>query len=163
MGDVSARSLVRETKKGISIGIVPDGIAGIFKQTGGDEELMALKNRKGLSRLSLKTGIPLVPAYSLGNTSVYSSWFDPFGVMEKLSRLLRVSIFVFWGRYGTPLPRRTNITMLLGEPVVPAKVEESPQPEKIDEVHELLLKGIKDIFDIHKGACGWGHRSMHFV
>jgi hypothetical protein len=43
---------------------VPDGIAGIFQQNE-DDEVVFLKNRKGLAKLCLKHGIPLVPAYSM--------------------------------------------------------------------------------------------------
>lgn len=161
--DVSAKSLARETKKGVCVGIVPDGIAGIFKNKGGPEEIMSLKNKKGLAKLSLKTGIPLVPAYSLGNTGVYTPLFDGFGVMEKLSRALQVSIFGFYGRFGLPIPRRTNISLLLGEPIKPSKVEDSPPQSTVDEMHELLLARITETFDTHKGACGWGQRILKFV
>lgn len=161
--DVSAKSLTRETKKGTCIGIVPDGIAGIFKNKGGPEEIMALKSKKGLAKLSLKTGIPLVPAYSLGNTGVYTPVFDGFGVMEKLSRKLQVSVFLFYGRFGLPIPRRTNICLLLGEPIKPCKVEDNPPQSSVDEMHELLLARITELFDTHKAAVGWGHRTMKFV
>jgi len=113
--DVSAKSLDRTTSKGTCIGIVPDGIAGIFQQNkggnAGAEERVLLQKRKGLAKLSLRTGIPIVPAYSLGNTAVYKMWHDPLGVMELLSRKLRISIFAFWGRFFSPIPFRANITM----------------------------------------------------
>lgn len=161
--DVSSETLRRETRKGTCIGIVADGIAGIFKNRGGPEEIMALKTRKGLARLSVKTGIPVVPAYSLGNTAVYTPWFDSFGIMENLSRKLQVSIFLFWGRFGLPIPRRTNINMLLGKPILPQKVDEVPTDGAIDDMHERLLRGITELFNQHKASCGWGHRNMRFV
>merc|ERR1712083_255122 len=107
-----------------------------------------------------KTGIPLVPAYSLGNTAVYSPWFDSFGIMERLSRLLRVSIFAFWGRCGLPIPRRANITMLLGSPIIPSKVEQEPSPSDVDDLHELLLNRITETFNLHKAACGWAAKTL---
>lgn len=169
--DVSASSLDRATKKGFCVGIVPDGIAGIFQQSRTDagedtEERVKLKDRKGLAKLSLRTGIPIVPAYSLGNTKVFSMWHDPFGCMEALSRRLRASVFLFWGRFGLPLPFRTNITMLLGPPVQAAPEEvgqEKPPQEAIDKLHWRILDGISTAFNQHKGACGWQHRQMKFV
>ena len=71
-------------------------------------EDVALKDKKGLARFSLRTGIPIVPAYSLGNTAAMSCWHDgllfPKGpwIMEKLSRTFRASLFVPVGRWGLP-------------------------------------------------------------
>lgn len=165
--DVSAGSLERATGKGICVGIVPDGIAGIFQQNSrggtGAEERVLLQKRKGLAKLSLRTGIPIVPAYSLGNTAVYQMWSDSFGLMEWLSRKLKVSLFIFWGRFGLPLPFRANITMLLGHPVMPSKVVAKPAAEDIDSMHKTILDNISSAFNLHKGACGWGHRTIKFV
>eukprot|EP00929_Paragymnodinium_shiwhaense_P075081 TRINITY_DN38398_c0_g2_i1.p1 TRINITY_DN38398_c0_g2~~TRINITY_DN38398_c0_g2_i1.p1 ORF type:complete len:360 (-),score=77.89 TRINITY_DN38398_c0_g2_i1:223-1302(-) len=162
--DVSSSTLSRETARGNCIGIVPDGIAGIFTQnTDGVSEEVALKKRKGLAKLSLKKGIPIIPAYSMGNTAVYTSWYDSFGIMESLSRKLKASIFVFWGRFGLPLPHRVNISMLIGDPVVPEAVIPEPSDEDIDKTHQKILQGIEDTFNGHKAACGWGHRVLKFV
>lgn len=166
--DVSAASLSRATRKGICVGIVPDGIAGIFQQEVGrggscPEERVALRDRKGLARLSLRMGIPLVPCYSLGNSAVYASWYDKFGVMEWLSRRLRMSVFIFWGRFGLPLPFRTCISMLLGPVIIPTAVDEHPSADLVNTAHEALLDGIKTTFDLHKASCGWGHRAIRFV
>ena len=35
----------------------------------GHKELVAMKDRKGIARLALRTGTPIVPAYSFGNTT----------------------------------------------------------------------------------------------
>lgn len=159
--DVSGRSMARATSKGICVGIVPDGIAGIFKCRDQDE-VVYLKNRKGLAKLALKTGTPLLPAYSIGNTAVFGAWFDPFGIMEFFSRKAQTSLFIFWGRFGLPLPRRVNITMLFGKPIVPQKIEE-PTPEQVDALHQQYLAAIEELFNKHKAALGWEHKSIRFV
>ena len=175
--DVSGKSMAAHLKKGHPIGLVPDGIAGIFRCNERDETVY-LKNRKGLAKLALRTGCAIVPAYSLGNTAAFSAWFDPFGIMEAVSRKLQASLFVYWGRFGLPIPRRTPITMLCGDPIEilpdlppgpdgkrPARGQPVPNPtqEQIDEVHARLLDGIQRTFDAHKGALGWGHKKMKFV
>jgi len=167
--DVSSSSLVRATRKKICVGIVPDGIAGIFQQevgtgsAGQREERVALRSRKGLARLSLRKGIPIMPAYSLGNSRVFATWYDRFGIMEWLSRRLRMSIFIFWGRFALPLPFRTNISMLIGPAMSPSVVDENPAPDVVDAVHEALLERIRTTFDIHKASCGWGDCSIRYV
>ena len=48
---------------------------------------LVLKKRKGIAKLALRTGHPIVPAYSIGNTAAFSAWFDPFGILERISQL----------------------------------------------------------------------------
>jgi len=163
MVDVSAKSIISNTRNGVCIGIVPDGIAGMFK-TDKDAEVVYLKNRMGLAKLALRTGIPIVPAYSIGNTQVLTPWFDSFGIMETVSRKLKASLLLFWGRWGLPIPRRTNITMLCAKPVVVDKLKDSEiTPEKIREVHEKILSGIEHVFNKHKAAVGWEHKEIRFI
>lgn len=155
------------------VGIVPDGVAGIFKHNSasngrrlgpkgpkalkslenqrqkergtvfstdfrGQKELVAMKDRKGIARLALRSGTPVLPAYSFGNTAAprfargleafvrvkafiravhgafeaFSCWYDSFGILESFSRKAQASIFFFWGRFGLPIPRRTQVDRL---------------------------------------------------
>ena len=100
----------------------------------------------------------------LGNTEAFSAWFDPLGIMEKISRKLQASLFIYWGRFGLPIPHRTPITMLVGDPieVPPGGKVEKPSQADIDDMHERILAGIKDTFDTHKAALGWAHKVMKF-
>mmetsp|Transcript_56605 Transcript_56605/g.104775 ORF Transcript_56605/g.104775 Transcript_56605/m.104775 type:complete len:359 (-) Transcript_56605:96-1172(-) len=158
--DVSGQSITKANSNGISVGVVPDGIAGIFRCSSSDE-VVVLKTRKGLAKLALKTGHALVPAYSVGNTSVFSAWYDPWGIMESASRKLQAAVFPFWGRAYLPIPRRSNVTMLIGAPLVVKKVD-NPTQEQVDELHERLLAEFVLLFDTHKGALGWGDKKIVF-
>ena len=68
--DVGGKSIARATGQGVCVGMVPDGIAGIFKVSGESDEVVYLRERKGLAKHALRTGTPLLPAYSIGNTGV---------------------------------------------------------------------------------------------
>jgi 2-acylglycerol O-acyltransferase 2 len=158
---VDGKSISKATAAGLCVGIVPDGIAGIF-QCSNKDEVVAIKNKKGLARLALKTGTPIVPAYSFGNTEAFSAWYDPFGFMEAASRKTQASMFIFWGRFGLPIPRRTQITMGFGAPIEVEKTE-NPTEEQINKLHERFLLEIQQTFDRHKTGLGWGHKEMKFV
>lgn len=160
--DVSGKEMEKACKRGFAVGLVPDGIAGIFKANKVDEEV-ALLHRKGLARLSLRTGIPIVPAYSIGNTQAYKAWFDRWGIMESLSRRFRVSLFFPLGRFGLPIPFRANIALLYGSPIIPPVVTPNPTEEQVNELHAKLLAQITLLFDNHKAALGWGQRKLIFV
>ena len=160
--DVAAKSIARATSAGVCVGMVPDGIAGIFRSCSEEDEVVYLKERKGLAKHALRTGTPILPAYSIGNTAVYGAWFDRWGVMEALSRRAQAALFLYWGRFCLPLPRRVNITMLFGSPLHVDKVEQ-PSQEQVDALHAQLLLAIATLFDRHKHALGWGHKTMRFV
>lgn len=158
---VDAKSITCAVDEGFCVGVVADGIAGIFAK-GKDSEHVALLNRKGLARLALRTGTSIVPTYSLGNTDIFSSWYDPFGFMEYFSRKARAALIVFWGRWGLPIPRSSCVTLCIGKPLVVEKVE-SPTNEQIDALHSRLLDAFRELFERHKSAHGWGHKNIAFV
>ena len=60
-----------------------------------------------------------------------------------------------------PIPRRCNVTMLLGTPLLVQKVEE-PTDAQVDELHSKLLDGMKALFDAHKASLGWEHKQIRF-
>ena len=160
--DVSGSTISRALDAGTCVGTVPDGIAGIFSMNKRPlDEVVKLKYRKGIAKLALRTGHPIVPAYSVGNTAAFSAWFDPFGVLERASRAVQASLFIYWGRFLLPIPRRANITMLIGQPIVVEKIE-NPTDEQVDAVHQRLLREMAELFDTHKAALGWGHKQLVF-
>jgi len=160
--NVSGTTITKALEVGTCVGTVPDGIAGIFSMNKRPlEEVVKLKHRKGIAKLALRTGHPIVPAYSVGNTAAFSAWFDPFGLLERASRAVQASLFVYWGRFFLPIPRRANITMLIGQPIVVEKVE-NPTDEQVDAVHQRLLREMAELFNEHKASLGWGHRVIVF-
>jgi 2-acylglycerol O-acyltransferase 2 len=158
--DASAKSIAKALDEGTCVGLAPDGIAGIFRCTS-DDEVVVLKHRKGIAKLALRTGHPILPAYSVGNTAAFSAWFDPFGILERVSRAAQVALFIYWGRFYLPIPRRANITMLVGRPIMVDKVE-APTDEQVDKVHQRLLSEMAALFEEHKAALGWGHKKIIF-
>ena len=54
----------------------------------------------------------LVPVYHLGQTQLLTFWGT-----ESMSRSWRMSVGLFWGAYGLPLPRKSQIISLVGAPI----------------------------------------------
>lgn len=159
---VDRSSILKAIGNGTCVGIVPDGMAGIFRMHEAPLEIVTLLNRKGLARLALRTGTPILPAYSFGNTQVLSCWYDRFGFLEGVSRRLQASLFVYWGRWGLPIPRRAQITMVVGKVIAVDKVEQ-PTDEQVDALHARILNEMRVHFDRHKAALGWGERELRFA
>ena len=102
IGYVPAKSkpiLETLTKKGCNVGVVLDGIDGMFHSTG-QNEVGVILNRKGICKIALKANVAIVPVYGFGHTGIYDVLVDPFGILQYLSALLHMSLTPFFGRWG---------------------------------------------------------------
>ena len=149
------------SKKEENVGIILDGIAGMFQSY---DEKAYVKKRKGIVKIALRCGVPIVPVYGFGHTSLWKVVVDPFGVLEWLSLKLDVSLTPFFGRFGWFLgpPNRIPVCVCMGDPIKCPKIE-NPTQEEIDKYHVLLMKGYEQVFEEHKKAYGWGDKTLQFV
>jgi len=149
------------SKKEENVGIVLDGIAGMFQS---HDEIAHVMQRKGIVKIALKAGVPLVPVYGFGHTELWRVVVDPVGILESLSVKLDVSLTPFFGRFGWFLgpPKRVAVAMCMGEPISCPKIE-NPSQEDVNKYHDLLVKGYEEVFERHKEAYGWGHKTLRFV
>jgi len=170
IGYVPAKSqpiLEALTKKDRNVGVVLDGIDGMFRNAGGnvngvDTEVAAIGNRKGIVKIALRANAALVPVYGFGHTLCYDVWVDPFGILRYLSAKLGVSLTPFFGRYKWflgPPKRETPIVVCLGDPIYPPTSNNSNNnnhqsgeitQDQIDEHHARLLEGFRAVFETHK-------------
>ncbi|KAK9908698.1 hypothetical protein WJX75_001591 [Coccomyxa subellipsoidea] len=128
--------------KRTSVGMQPEGIAGIFNGATPEREAVFLSQRKGFVRVAIQAGADILPVYHIGNSQMFSFWGP-----KSLSRWLRVSVGIFWGRFGLPLPRRHDIISLLGRPI-PVRQADHPTAEEVDEV-----KVVSRNFDLPSSEC----------
>ncbi|CAL8461777.1 g1308 [Coccomyxa elongata] len=134
-----------------SVGMQPEGIAGIFCGATPNNEAVFLSERKGFVRVAIQADI--LPVYHIGNSQMFSFWGH-----RGLSRWLRISVGVFWGRYCLPLPRHHHIISLVGRPV-PVKQAAEPSAEEVDRVHAAVVAAIRSLFDQHKHLIpGWENK-----
>lgn len=150
------------TKKEENVGIILDGIAGMFQRNKNDE-VAKIMARKGIVKIALRAGVPIVPIYGFGHTSLYTVIVDPFGLLEYLSIRLDTALTPFFGRYGWFLgpPSRSPVTVCLGEPINCPLIAE-PTKDDIEKYHNLMLDSYKELFDQHKAAFGWENKNLKF-
>jgi hypothetical protein len=65
-------------------------------------------------------------------------------------------------RFLLPIPFRTNVTLLFGAPIAVEK-KENPSEAEVDAVHQQMLDAFVTLFDTHKAALGWSHRSLKII
>lgn len=155
-------------KKEESVGIFLDGIAGMFQKNDifGDslEERAYVAKRKGIVKIALRAGVPIIPVYAFGHTSAYTVVVDPFGFLEYLSNALETSLTPMFGRWGWFLgpPKRVPVTLALGEPIH-CPLTQEPTKEEIHAYHAKMVAGFEAVFNQHKAAYGWSGKKLKIV
>ena len=166
--DVSRKAITRALASGDNVAVMSDGIAGMFAADVGlrtGKEVVLLKKRRGLVRIALETGTPLVPFVCLGNTKACLPATDPFGLMEGLSRLLGMSLIWPAGRWGLPIPHRTPITVVVGAPLLSPSSEPiaAPSEAMVDMMHEQLMREVTAMYYRWRHAAGYAGVELEII
>lgn len=156
---VERNSFVGLLRRGHSVGVIPGGIAEMFALRA-DEETMMIASRKGFVKIALETGAQIVPSYCFGNSRTFTAGSAPW--LASLSRMLRTSIIIFWGRFGLPIPHRVPLLTVLGRPIIVPKVD-NPSPELVHEYHERYLREVRRLYDTYKNTYNWQQRKLTFL
>eukprot|EP00873_Tetraselmis_striata_P020064 jgi/Tetstr1/440328/TSEL_028665.t1 len=141
------------------VAVIVGGIAEMFMMRE-DREQIYLRRRKGIVRMAVETGHDIVPIYHFGNTSVLS--FGP-AWLKNLSRRLRASVGLMYGRCGLPIPRPAPIMMACGLPVPagPGLPKDHPDFDAtVDKVHQQLVDAMQQLYDNHKAMYGWADKPL---
>ena len=186
-GSASKKSLMRLLSAN-SVGLIPEGIAGIFanyQQDDDDEKekgeggtgsgssssssdnknnknkkqcRVFLESRKGFVKAAIEAGAPLVPCYHFGTADVFSLASPPRALAEKLSRKFRISLIWPAGVLGLPVPRPAPLLVAVGRAVA---VEQSAAPtqQQVDEAHARFVRSLRDAFEEHKHLAPGYERS----
>ena len=156
-------------QSGGSVGVTPGGIAEMylgFPQPGcaPDEEFAMLRNRKGFVRLALQHGSVLVPVFCFGASSIFSRIVLPPWI-ETMSRALRASIMLFYGKWGLPIPWEAPLTYALGEhiPCGSGKGGALPSVEEVDWVHNVFVRSLERAFELNKAVAGQAGKTLRVV
>jgi 2-acylglycerol O-acyltransferase 2 len=149
-----ARALANKQTLGICVG----GIAEIFRSRG-DHETIVLRSRKGFVREAIVAGACLRPVYLFGNTQALTIVADSCGVCESLSRKLRTTIMLFFGRFFLPIPYRTPILSAVGD-VMDMPQCDAPSDALVDEWHARFVQATCDLFERHKASYGWASKKL---
>ena len=147
-------------------GVAIDGIAGIFADACRPHSSPAviMRSRKGVVRLAKRHGVPLVPCWFFVARRPLRNLLGASG--EWLSRALKVSFVLPYGRFGPGLPavpRRAAITAVIGRPVEVGAASAEPTDAEIDELHAKLMAEMSAAFDSQKAAFGWAERELEIL
>jgi len=154
------------------VGISPGGIAEMFEtypKSGfhRNDEAALLKQRNGIFKLALKHKLPIIPVYCFGATKMLRRVQLP-EFMETLSRALKISLCLFFGKFGLPIPFRQKLMYVVGRAILPpSEATNALTGEQFDivvqEMHEKFCDEIVRIFNNNKEYYGWGDKTLRII
>lgn len=180
MGGVDAsRSAVSSALSQINpdarrLGISPGGIAEMFETYPKpgfhtNDEAALLKYRNGIFKLAMKHNIPVVPVYCFGATKMFRRLQLPQFV-EALSRALKVSLCILFGKMGLPIPFRQRMMYVIGKTIWPtitgtdaSSLAGGEFDEQVQKMHGAFCDEVMRIFDRNKGHYGWENKTLRLV
>lgn len=127
-----------------SVGFLPEGIAGIFQGANMHHERIFFSPRKGIIAIALRTGTDIVPVYFVGQSQMFTFWGSAW-----LSRKCRMSVGLFFGRWGLPLPHKCDIVSVLGPPI-PVKQVDNPSYQEVDLLHAQVAEAVRKLYLQHR-------------
>jgi 1-acyl-sn-glycerol-3-phosphate acyltransferase len=166
--DASKDTVDRALASGDRVGVIPGGISEMFMgypRPGCHPDQETVLVRRGLFRMASRHQRPVLPIYCFGSTKLFRRLELP--VLETLSNLLRISFILFYGVWGLPIPFRQRLTYIVGQPIVPppsAGAAHSQENEaEIEAMHQAFCKELHRLFERHKDAYGWGHKTLQIL
>lgn len=116
------------------------------------EDVVVLLHRKGFVRLALSHGADLVPVFGAGVTDLYRTYSIGTPLRAWIQSTFGVALPIFHGRWGTPLPYKTPIRVLIGEPIrvpMPKVKGEVPEGALVEKYHAIYIQALKDLHKKH--------------
>uniref|UniRef100_A0A8D8YAP9 Acyltransferase n=1 Tax=Cacopsylla melanoneura TaxID=428564 RepID=A0A8D8YAP9_9HEMI len=150
---VSERSIahtLNKSKGGRVLCIMVGGLRECSKCRPGRYEII-LKPRKGFVRLAIKTGTPLVPVFTFGETDLYDQASSPrlIWIQKLVRQLTGINLCIPIGRGLFLMPRRHELTTVVGAPIHVPKDSE-PSQDLIEEYHKKYMDCLTRLFEEHK-------------
>ncbi|CAM9568751.1 unnamed protein product [Pylaiella littoralis] len=144
------KSILEMFEENINVAVVVGGIAEMFMVSKNTENIY-LKKRKNFTRLAVEAGADIVPVYFFGNSLLHDlvGGEGKRNGLFRLSRKLKTALVVFYGRFGTPIPKRKELKMVAGSPISVVQ-SDHPSDEYVDSLHAELLRRVEELYYKHR-------------
>jgi 2-acylglycerol O-acyltransferase 2 len=144
--------------------LVPGGAEEVLHMAD-NSETMLLSRRFGLAKAALQCGSDLVPIIAFGQRKLFTYYrlgppLVPRKIVHKLADLIGVVPLVFFGKWGTPIPRQTPMHVVVGSPIrVPESIAE-PSKEQIQDLLRQLMDDTRALYERHRFNSKCSHADV---
>lgn len=158
--DASRPVVDRVLCRGLSIGLMLGGEQEQLLSRRGEHTIFVQK-RKGIMKLALRHGVPLVPCYCFGETDLYHQSAFALRSRQWLCSKLGIAVTLAYGRtLLLPfLPIPTRLVHVIGSPLRVEKMAE-PTPEAVEELHTRYVAALRALFDEYKARAGYADAAL---
>ncbi|CAM9727616.1 unnamed protein product [Ectocarpus fasciculatus] len=150
------KSILDMFEEDTNVAVVVGGIAEMFMISNHTENLY-LKKRKNSTKISIEAGADIVPVYFCGNSLLHDLVGGGGAGLCRLSRKFKTALVLFYGRFGTPVPRRKELKMVAGRPIAVVQ-SNNPSEEYVDALHAELLRRVEELY--YKHRPDWETRTL---
>lgn len=163
---VQRKGFAKLFKAGYWGAVVAGGIAEMFlsSQT---REGMFIKKRRNTVKMAIQEGAHIIPAFFFGSSRAFhvvggiddgkeASYLSK--VLSRLSRTLKASIVLFYGRHYLPVPMRTPIKMVSGN-IIRLTQCDDPSDEEVQRVLDLVISEFEALYASDKKPA-WEGRPL---
>lgn len=155
----------KELKRGLAarrnLCITPGGLAEMFETKRG-RHAVVWKNRRGLVKLALQTQARLVPVYVFNN-----DFFDihaKSSLLSRFSRRLRVSLLLYFGQFGLPIPFKPRFPVLFAfAPPLPSTPNSEAFDDQVAALHRRYEASLQDLFNRFKAQAGTPNAKLEIL
>lgn len=133
---------VLKTKK--SLIVYPGGLREMFACSH-KKDIIIINKRRGIFYMALKNGVPLLPIYTFGITTLY----ERSGVTITLPFFFKNdkdSVAWYYGKYYTPYPVRKRLVTIVGSPIYVGKKRIILQRD-IDKLRDRYIIIVKNMYN----------------
>eukprot|EP00047_Mylnosiga_fluctuans_P014017 m.34734 g.34734 ORF g.34734 m.34734 type:complete len:371 (+) comp5256_c0_seq2:440-1552(+) len=143
--DAARYSAHRVLEMGYSLALVPGGATeALYNHP--DKDVVYLRKRLGFVKLALETGCSLVPVYSFNECNTFGvvGVNNPTinSIKQKFQRIFGISLPII----TNIIPRKTNITVLIGSPIEVPKIE-NPTKEEVQKYLDIYIEALTKLYN----------------
>lgn len=162
---VDKKDIIRAISNKESPVICPGGVQEVAFIDKEDECVMFLKARKGVVKLALQHGSPLVPVITFGLRNAFTAYIPKGAFWASVGRKIGALPIMFFGVWNAPMgpAKPTELVNVVGPPIVLPPATENPSDEDITKYHQLYMDETKRIFETYKASFGMGNVSLKIV
>jgi len=155
--EVSRASIAGALRGGKSVLLVPGGQAEMLESRSGAKKMKLVIRHRGLMRLAIEHGAPLVPIISFGETELMDNVRVP-GLQQWFVRRLGLPpLHMPYGWLGLPVPRPHPVTVCIGAPVRPPPLAQGVRPttEMVEAFHKDYYQAVSSLFHEFRAEAGF--------
>lgn len=136
-----------------SVVLIPGGQMEMIESRSNCQQTRLYVGHHGFLRLALEYGCAVVPLLSFREGEIMSNVQCP-AIQKFCVKAFGVPFpFAPYGRWFLPIPRRTPLTLVVGEALEVPKVS-NPTKAQIEALHTRYYAQIRQMFEQHKEAAG---------